>query len=200
MSNKELLNLGKHHKAMKFMYDKHDFQRAMQDIGENVYPKHFQRFRKTTFSLLELGIGYGGSLRMWRDYFPLANIYGIDIDRETLFQEKRIRTYRGHQADCNFLYNVLGDMFEYPSIIIDDAGHIPKDTVTCFDFLWTALEPGGLYIIEDTRLGFDRLREGGVEEVLPQTLRNLSYAVMRGDAEAPTFVNFHENVVILGKK
>jgi hypothetical protein len=107
MSSKELIHLAEHHKAMKFMYDKHQFQRAMRHAGEHVYPKMLQRFRNKTFSLLELGIGYGGSLRMWRDYFPKANIYGIDNNPDTIFQERRITTFLGDQADRGFLAKVL---------------------------------------------------------------------------------------------
>ena len=35
----------------------------------------------------------GASLRVWRDFFPNAKIYGGDIDKETLFIEDRISTY-----------------------------------------------------------------------------------------------------------
>lgn len=35
----------------------------------------------------------GASLRVWRDYFPNAQIYGADIDKEILFTEERIKTY-----------------------------------------------------------------------------------------------------------
>jgi hypothetical protein len=39
----------------------------------------------------------GASLRAWRDYFPNAEIYGADIDREILFEEERISAFYVNQ-------------------------------------------------------------------------------------------------------
>ena len=40
----------------------------------------------------------GASLRVWRDYFYNAEIYGADIDK-TNFSEKRIKTFFVDQLD-----------------------------------------------------------------------------------------------------
>ena len=29
----------------------------------------------------------GSSLRMWRDYFPVARVFGVGIDKKILFKE-----------------------------------------------------------------------------------------------------------------
>jgi hypothetical protein len=34
----------------------------------------------------------GASLYVWRDFFPNAYIFGADIDKEVLFNDKRITT------------------------------------------------------------------------------------------------------------
>jgi hypothetical protein len=34
----------------------------------------------------------GGSLRAWRDYFPRAQVLGMDVQPDTQFTEDRIRT------------------------------------------------------------------------------------------------------------
>ena len=39
------------------------------------------------------------SLRVWKDFFPYAKIYGGDIDSDTLFTEDRILTYHVDQFD-----------------------------------------------------------------------------------------------------
>ena len=41
----------------------------------------------------------GASLRVWRDYFPNAIIYGADIDKDILFAEERIKTFYIDQLD-----------------------------------------------------------------------------------------------------
>jgi hypothetical protein len=48
--------------------------------------------------VLEIGIGKGRGLRMWRDFFPAAEIVGVDIDRDKLIDEPRIKSYVADQA------------------------------------------------------------------------------------------------------
>src|SRR3989344_4764947 len=78
------------------------------------YYKLLNRRRKSIKKVLEIGIGYyktmqdvaviydrglkryyhrGASLKMWRDFFPNAQIYGADIRPETIFEDERIKTY-----------------------------------------------------------------------------------------------------------
>jgi hypothetical protein len=62
-------------------------------------------------------------LRAFRDYFKKANIYGCDIDKKTLFKEKRIFTF---QLDQTSKYNVkdkLSLINKHFHIIIDDGLH-----------------------------------------------------------------------------
>ena len=41
----------------------------------------------------------GASLKVWKDYFVNAQIFGADIDRNILFKEDRIETYHVNQLD-----------------------------------------------------------------------------------------------------
>jgi hypothetical protein len=82
---------------------------------------------------------------MWRDYFPNAEILGIDHNEESMFTEDRIRTYCGDQVDVEFLDSIPGTF----DIIIDDGGHHEKQIVTSFDALWPRLNMGGYYVVED---------------------------------------------------
>ena len=62
------------------------------------YYKLFNKKRKAIKKVFEMGIGgsrvmkyipqyqTGASLRMWRDFFPNAHIYGADYDPELLFE------------------------------------------------------------------------------------------------------------------
>ena len=45
-----------------------------------IYEKHFEPIRNKPIKILEIGILNGGSLEMWRYYFPEATIVGIDIN------------------------------------------------------------------------------------------------------------------------
>ena len=108
-------------------------------------------------TLLEVGVHRGGSLRLWRDYFPRGTIIGIDRNLPEHFQsEERIQLFEGSQGDKAFLSKVsrttAPDGFD---IIIDDASHIGEKTRRTFWHLFDHhLKPGGLYAIEDWGTGY----------------------------------------------
>ena len=95
--------------------------------------------------------GYpGASLRVWRDYFPNAQIVGVDILPNVLFTEERIQTYCVDQTDPNsiaaFLNKLDDRKFDY---IIDDGLHEYHAGITFFESVAEWLSDDGIYIIED---------------------------------------------------
>jgi hypothetical protein len=116
--------------------------------------------RLTTRRVLEIGIGTplamqhvkdyktGASLRMWEEYFPNAEIYGMDVDPSTLFSEGRIKTIIANQG----VPSQYAAFVEYAGpfdLIVDDGSHIVSDQRVTAEILLPHLAPGGLYIIED---------------------------------------------------
>lgn len=118
------------------------------------YSPLFEPIRNDSFSLLEVGVG--ASLRGWREYFPNANIVGVDIDENSLFQEDRIQTFQCDASSVESIQSALnrpelqGREFR---IIIDDGSHTKESRRLFFENSIGKLETGGLYIIED--LGLD---------------------------------------------
>ena len=47
-----------------------------------LYEKYFTSLKNLKINILEIGIENGDSLRIWREFFPNANICGIDIDKK----------------------------------------------------------------------------------------------------------------------
>src|SRR5262245_33997090 len=96
--------------------------------------------------LLEIGIHEGGSLLLWRDYFPRGTIVGIDLElHEGFANEERIHLFQGNQSDAAFLSEVARkiapDGFD---IIIDDASHFGELTKVAFWHLFdNHLKPSG---------------------------------------------------------
>jgi len=115
----------------------------------NHYEERFKPIREERFTLLELGIMRGSSLRMWRDFFPLANIVGVDITKESMLKgEERIQCYQGDQGNKSFLEEVA--KVEGPlTLVIDDGSHRGWHHVESFKALWPFVNPGGWYCIED---------------------------------------------------
>ena len=107
--------------------------------------------------LLELGIYKGGSLLLWRDYFPHGKIVGIDLAIPKDFTgADRINMFEGDQADTQFLSRIANQMApDGFDIIIDDASHIGTLSKISFWHLFdNHLKPGGLYVIEDWGSGY----------------------------------------------
>jgi hypothetical protein len=94
----------------------------------------------------------GGSLRAWRDYFPNADIIGIDIDQDVLFTEDRIKTYMCDQTSPPCINNFIQQANLQPNtvdIIIDDGLHEFNANITLFENTKHLLKVNGMYIIED---------------------------------------------------
>lgn len=92
----------------------------------------------------------GASLRMWRDYFPNALVYGGDVDSDIIFVEPRIQTFYLNQLDPNsiakFWTSVNATNFD---IMIDDGLHTFDAGITLYKNSIHHLAINGIYIIED---------------------------------------------------
>jgi hypothetical protein len=124
------------------------------------YQTHFRALRNARINLLEIGIGgyehrdYGGeSLRMWKAYFPRAEIFAIDIVDKTHMQEPRIHIYQGSQDDPDLLRRVAADMGRI-DIVVDDGSHMNAHVITSFETLFPLLADGGIYAIEDIQTSY----------------------------------------------
>jgi hypothetical protein len=109
-------------------------------------------WRDQPLTLLELGVCEGKSLRVWREYFPHATVVGVDIDPPTL-DLPGCHFHRGDQQDTRFLEGLI-ETYGAFDLIIDDASHVGSATIHAFESLWPALQPGGLYLVEDLQTSY----------------------------------------------
>jgi hypothetical protein len=140
--------------------DKYDADHSFAGVSYlDVYEQYFHPLRDEKIALLEIGVKDGASLRMWKSFFPRADIFGIDIDpRCTAFEEDRIRIATGSQDDEQFLAGFFGERPHF-HVIIDDGSHVNKMTLASFHYLFNhRLHSGGVYIIEDLRCSYDKLQ------------------------------------------
>jgi Flp pilus assembly protein TadD len=119
------------------------------------YQELFSPWRDQPINFLEIGIGAGPSLRVWRAYFSSATIIGVDNRPECArFADDRVVVEIGSQEDPAFLHRVCA---KYPpTIAIDDGSHMAHHIVYTLEHVFPALAPGGVYIIEDLSLHFGR--------------------------------------------
>ncbi|MBQ9274797.1 MAG: hypothetical protein IJ228_08290 [Succinivibrio sp.] len=126
------------------------------------------RMRESAAAVFECGIGSpddpqtqdrpgirdavpaGASLRVWRDYFPQAQVWGADIDKAVLFEEERIKTGYMDQtspaAIKEFFESTGVSSFDF---MVDDGLHTAKAALTLFEYASPYLGESGLYAIED---------------------------------------------------
>jgi hypothetical protein len=205
-----LTELGQHFKT-----DKATLHRYTQH-----YERHFGQWRNDAFNLLEIGIGGqrkanigGKSLRMWKSFFPNAQIVGLDLHDKEFARQPRIHTYQGDQSDPDFLRRVHDESGPF-RIIIDDGSHRNDHVRASFEVLFPLLEDGGIYAIEDTQTSYWP-NFGGSEDLHAQfttmamvkdLIDGLNYVEFTVEGYEPTYtdrnitaIHCYHNLVIMEK-
>jgi len=114
------------------------------------YDHVFGAIRHNVKRMVEIGVQTDASIAMWRDYFPNAEIIGIDIDPECKrFESDRVKIIIGDQTDRAFLETFARENFGTIDIIVDDGLHTEDAILTSFSSLYPALSTHGIYAIED---------------------------------------------------
>lgn len=113
------------------------------------YEYFFCPIKYSAKKIFEIGIEQGASLKMWRDYFPNAVIYGIDILDTSKLNSDTIKTFVADQGNRKNLQNFINTFGGEFDIILDDGGHMMELQQVSFGYLFKYVKPGGYYIIED---------------------------------------------------
>jgi len=141
------------------------------------YYKLFKDKQNEPLNIFELGLGTsntdipsnmgpdgipGASLRAWKTFFPIAYIFGADIDDRIIFTEDRIETFYVDQTDPKSVLEMWnndklnGVKFD---IIIDDGLHTLDANRIFFENSINELKEDGIFIIEDINYGHVSLYE-----------------------------------------
>lgn len=107
---------------------------------------HMRKIKRT--NVLEIGVKRGASLELWRDAFPFATVYGIDIDERVKNLGLPFEIFIGSQDDRKFLKTV-GEKIGKFHLIVDDGSHRPDHQLISFEELWPFVTSKGVYVIED---------------------------------------------------
>src|SRR5579862_4022650 len=114
----------------------------------DIYATYLDGWRLRKFTLLELGVYRGDSLRMWNAFFPRATVIGLDLEPIAAERAKEFEVTVASQTDSDVLDGILE---RHPDIrlVVDDASHITELTLASFRHIFPRLPRGSLYIIED---------------------------------------------------
>lgn len=131
---------------------------------EDIYARLFHETDSVS-SLVEIGIGTnnenivshmgknhqgsGGSLRAFRDFFPNAQVVGLDIDHDALFREERVSTYYFDQNGPTDQLSELGIQASSLDLFIDDGLHLFGANIKGLIHGLRYVRPGGWISIED---------------------------------------------------
>jgi hypothetical protein len=136
----------------------------------NTYSNIFTPIKDKVTSILEIGLGTlnttipssfagnlqhfehykpGGSLRVWRDYFPNADIFGGDIDAEILFEEDRIKTFYLDQLNLKSYQKLNSLIPNNLDLVIDDGLHSIDSSLLTLKFFLKKIKINGHICIED---------------------------------------------------
>lgn len=118
-------------------------------IHLEVYATLFGHQRDKIQRVFEIGIRDGGSLLMFKEYFPNATIMGIDKGPLPKIGPDLPSIHMRHmdQSDAEALQDyTAGCTFD---LVIDDACHFGAAIEASFNVLFPLLRLGGYYIIED---------------------------------------------------
>jgi len=122
-----------------------------------IYEETFAFLKNEPIRLCEIGIAQGGSLLMWKEYFPKAKIYGIDILNRHKMNSDRVETFVADQSDREQLQSFINEYGGDFDILIDDGGHAMNMQQISFGFLFKFIKPGGYYVIEDVHTSSEKL-------------------------------------------
>ena len=101
-------------------------------------------------NILELGVQRGGSLYAWQEYFPNANIYGVDITDTRLDKYKTNEKIKFFEEDLKTAIKHFENMkFD---IIIDDSDHFDGTMAWIAANYFPLLNEKGVLVFEDVQI------------------------------------------------
>jgi hypothetical protein len=134
-----------------YVSDKGDKHGHKHDFAK-IYETYINRFKNNPINILEIGICDGASLKMWYDYFPNANIIGLDILPKNEYENDRIKIGILDQSQRIHLEQFSDFCIENNikfDIILDDGSHHMDDQQITLFYMLNLLNSKGIYILED---------------------------------------------------
>lgn len=141
------------------------------------YNLYFERKRFEIKNIMEIGVLNGASLKMWSEYFPNANIIGVDIQDKSQYEDnRRIKIYYADQSIPDDLINVANQYDQF-DIIIDDGSHLIPHQYITLATLYPYLKENGYYVLEDLHCSYfpkwEEWRDDNVKVTMLDSIKSL---------------------------
>jgi spermidine synthase len=158
--------------ANKYGTDKGD---AVENAHCYTY-EYEKRLSVNVNRLLEIGVFRGSSAKMWREYYPHAQVHVVDLfkDPEAIdpaeLDALNIMTYIGDQKNVEF----LSSLPQYFDLIVEDGSHNSADQIISFKELFMShLIAKGIYVVEDTHACKEEFYRTGMAKTYGQTIAGM---------------------------
>ncbi len=114
------------------------------------YERIFLKFKNDKINILEIGSFYGNASAALFFYFKNANIFGADINPDMFnYKSQRLTSfYVNSSSELSLQKDLLEKKIQF-KIIIEDASHMLKDQIISLFYLFSILQSGGYFIIEE---------------------------------------------------
>lgn len=125
------------------------------------YDSLFKNKRNESLNIAELGVLYGGSLLMWKEYFTNGTIYGFEYNDKLIdkFRKNcdndRITLSKIDVKNKDSIITAFRTLDTIYDIIIEDTTHKFEDQIRVIENVYPYLKPGGILIIEDIFISAD---------------------------------------------
>lgn len=120
----------------------------------NLYQSLLQKKKYSCKNVIEVGVQWGGSIKLWHDYFPNATIYGCDIYEESIMWDQimnnnRIKLFNSINAYDPLFVNKIKDIrFDFA---IDDGPHTLESMIQFIQLYLPLMTEDGIFIIENVQ-------------------------------------------------
>lgn len=113
-----------------------------------IYESLFSSRRNTVKRVIEIGVERGGSIKLWAEYFPTAEVVGFDIKLNVTPYNQRVKLFQGNAYNTTLVAQLIQKGI-YADVIIDDGPHTLESMVFFVKYYSQLLAPGGVLIVED---------------------------------------------------
>lgn len=146
--------------------NKHNTDKGTVAYEAHGYTEEYSKYIPNigNYTLLEIGVWHGDSVRMWKEYNPDMNLHTVDIDAGCLkwmSQDLHPCVHIGDATNPEVIERIIATS-GLPDFIIDDGSHRYDDIIKTFELLHPKLKSGGYYFIEDLHASYaerDRVLE-----------------------------------------
>ena len=145
----------------KYSTDKSPYNKNKVDFHRHVYTPFydilFSTLKEKKINFAEIGILDNSSIKMWREFFPNANIYAFD-NREDILSQAKLDNLKNvyyktldvrKTDDINKKFSILKEKGIIFDVILDDSSHVFEHQINIIKGCTQFLKKSGLLLIED---------------------------------------------------